>query len=234
MNNFQNTPATPDAAAFWTDFTEKRRIYKAAWAVTLPGVVFSALSLFLSVIIIFVGTKMGYSLTQISEFVSDPVISELLGIVLSVFFMTVPFIIFCKIARFNISVSGGFNKPKKGTAAPYLMFGIGFCAFANVAVAVAEEWFRDLGIDYSLPQGEQPEGIFGFLLAVISTAIIPALVEEFAFRGIVIGVLRLHLRQFRGGFSVDIPLIARLVHDVPVQDSGNAKNMKNQEIEEFI
>ena len=109
---------------------------------------------------------------------------------LSIFFMTVPFIIFCKIVHFNISASGGFNRPKKKTAAPYLMFGIGFCAFANVAVAVAEDWFKDIGIDYSLPQSKQPEGVFGFLLALISTAIIPALVEEFAFRGIVIGVLR--------------------------------------------
>ena len=61
MNNFKNNPVPPNAEAFWVDFTEKRRINKTAWAVTLPGVVFSVVTVFLSVIIIFVGTKMGYS-----------------------------------------------------------------------------------------------------------------------------------------------------------------------------
>ena len=50
--------------------------------------------------------------------------------------------------------------------------------------------FTSFGIDYSIGETDIPKGIFGFLLYTLSTAIVPAVLEEFALRGIVLGTLR--------------------------------------------
>ena len=180
----------PEMAAFWTDYTEKKRIHRTAWAVTAPGLVFFAVSFFISAILVFIGTRAGLSTEKIREIVSEPAANEVLQIILSLLLMTVPFIAFSKLDKFSVSRNGGFNRPKKGTTSASVMFGLGFCAFANIAVSAAGELFRSFGFHSNVPESAYPEGVFGFLLAVISTAIVPGLVEEFAFRGIVLGLLR--------------------------------------------
>lgn len=188
--NYNNTDMPPEISEFWTDYTEKKRIHRTAWAVAAPGLVFFVISFFISAILVFIGTRFGLSVEKISKIFSEPAANEVLQIVLSLILMTVPFIAFCKLDKFSISRNGGFNRPEKGTVLACFLFGLGFCAFANIAVSAAEEIFKDFGIHSSVPQSTYPEGVFGFLLAVISTAIVPGLVEEFAFRGIVLGLLR--------------------------------------------
>lgn len=188
--NQENTEITPELSAFLTDYNEKRRIHRTAWAIAVPGIIFFLVSVFLGTALALLGARFGVDASKIQEFLSEPGVSALLQIALSIFLMTVPFIISAKVTGVRISDIGGFNKPKKGTAAAGLLFGIGFCAFANVIVSLAGRVFEQFGFHYSLPESKYPEGISGFLLAVIATAIVPALVEEFAFRGIVLGLLR--------------------------------------------
>lgn len=180
----------PEMAVFWTEYTEKKRIRRAAWAVAAPGLVFFVFTFFFGMIVTFIAARFGISVQKIRETLLEPAVNEVLQIILSVLLMTVPFIAFSKIEKYSISESGGFNKPKKGTAVASVMFGLGFCAFANIAVSAAGELFKSFGFKSNVPQSVYPEGVFGFLLAVISTAIVPGLVEEFAFRGIVLGLLR--------------------------------------------
>ena len=78
----------------------------------------------------------------------------------------------------------------------FLLFGIGFCAFANIAVSYAGSIFESFGFDYSVDYGDNPKGLWGFLLVFISTAVVPALVEEFACRGIMFGILLKHGERF--------------------------------------
>jgi membrane protease YdiL (CAAX protease family) len=75
---------------------------------------------------------------------------------------------------------------------------MGFCSFTNIAMSYASRYFRGFGVEYEVDFGENPPGIFGFLLTFIATAIVPALVEEFACRGIVLGILR----KFGSGFAI--------------------------------
>ena len=190
MYEQQNYFVPPQLSAFFIERSEKRRIRNTAWAVAVPCYVFFIITSLLGVILSLVGYRLGLGTEFLTDITSDPAVNQVLEITLSIFLMTVPFIIAAKVAGYNISESGGFNKPKKGTALPHLLFGVGFCAFANIAVSKAGEFFEQFGIDYSIPPNEYPQGVFGFLLVLISTAIVPGLLEEFAFRGIVLGLLR--------------------------------------------
>ena len=63
--------------------------------------------------------------------------------------------------------------------------------------------FESIGIDYNVDFGDNPGGFFGFLLSLLATAIVPALVEEFACRGLILGVLR----KYGDGFAVLVSAI---------------------------
>ncbi len=77
-----------------------------------------------------------------------------------------------------------FSKPEKGKRLSSVMAGLGFCFVANIVVSFLQNIFPLAGGDIDLPTG-----FFGFLLSVCSVAIAPALLEEFLFRGIIMGSL---------------------------------------------
>jgi len=111
---------------------------------------------------------------------------------------TVPFILIYKAFKFRISDLIDFKIPKKDNLIYIILLGSAFCSFANIAVSYAGAIFSSFGVEYDVDFGDNPRGILGFILTFISTAIIPALVEEFAFRGIVLG----SLKKFGEGFAV--------------------------------
>ena len=176
---------------------EKSRLNKIAWMISLSGVVFFLVSRYISEILIFAGDALGVSRERLAEIFSDPVVLNMLQIVLSILLLTVPFILFFKIlGEGNIGDLGGFNRPKKGTVIPHVMIGIGFCAFANIAVWFAGRIFENFGVHNNLTQDPPASNGFALAMTVISTAIVPAVVEEFAFRGIVLGALKPHGEAF--------------------------------------
>ena len=111
---------------------------------------------------------------------------------------TLPFIIFFKASGFHVRELVSFKRPKKKDILPYFLFGISFCAFANIAVSAAGSFFESFGINYEVDFGENPQGFFGFMLTFIATAVVPPLVEEFACRGLILG----SLRKFGDGFAI--------------------------------
>ena len=86
---------------------------------------------------------------------------------------------------------------------PLFFFGAAFCSFANIAISYAGQIFENFGINYDVDYGENPEGFFGFILCLLSTVAVPALAEEFAFRGVIMGILR----RFGEGFAVIVSAI---------------------------
>ena len=129
---------------------------------------------------------------------SDPATLQLLQVILSTIMFTFPFVFLFSTNGYTISKLIKFKKPKKEDILPYLLFGIAFCAFANITVSIIGNFFASFGIEYNVDFGEKPQGIFGFMLTFIATAIVPALVEEFACRGIILG----SLRKYGDGFAV--------------------------------
>lgn len=184
--------------ALLLEHIEKSKLRRAVWCLAIPCAVFYFVTLFWGQAAISFLALFGINAQKAITVLNDAGILQIVSIVLSLFLMTVPFAICCNIADCKVSQIGGFKRAKSGTALPYYLFGIGFCAFANIAVNVASEIFESFGFHYSMPHDKNPDGVFGFLLVIISTVLVPALVEEFAFRGIVLGLLR----PFGEGFAI--------------------------------
>ena len=128
------------------------------------------------------------------------VFNEILQICFSFFAFTVPFIIFSKcIGKQQLAKITGFNRVEKGLGLPMFLFGIAFCGFAQVATDVAATFFGQF-FTYEVPHYESAGGVTGIILSVISTAITPALAEEFACRGIALG----SLRKYGEGFALTV------------------------------
>lgn len=78
------------------------------------------------------------------------------------------------------------------TMLPLLMIGCGVSALANIGNNIFASFLSafgsaPIGYDFALP-----DGVFGILLTFLSGAFFPALVEEFAMRGVLLGVLKKH------------------------------------------
>ncbi len=127
----------------------------------------------------------GVDLTTV---LSDPAVNNLMQILMTICMFTLPFLVAAKVNKYKIAELVPLTKSREGTRLPYFLFGLGFCAFAQIAVSKAATIFESMGFSYDLPESENAEGIFGFLLAVISTAVVPALMEEFGCRGIMFGI----------------------------------------------
>lgn len=186
----QQNYTDPEVLRRLKEYDLKRKINRSAWAVTIPAIIFFATVLFISTIIVFLGTVTGFSLEQIRNFVNEPGGNIIFEIALSFVLMLVPYAICIRIAGMRVRDIDVFTRSKKGTALPCLLFGVGFCAFANIAVSAAGEVFESLGFKDTTVRSADPQGFFGFLLSVIAVSIVPALLEEFAFRGVVMTVLK--------------------------------------------
>lgn len=78
-----------------------------------------------------------------------------------------------------------------------LMGGMSVCMLAQLAAALFGINLSLFGIDvYANMTGDSGRTLFDFLMGALCTAIIPGIVEEFAFRGIVYGVLEKHGKIF--------------------------------------
>lgn len=148
----------------------------------------------------------GYILTPLFKFdgfiteniLNGSVYDEIVQICFSFLAFTVPFIIFSKcVGKQQIAEISGFNRVEKGLGLVMFFFGIAFCGFAQVATDVTATFFGQF-FTYEVPHYESAGGVVGIILSVISTAITPALAEEFACRGIALG----SLRKYGDGFAL--------------------------------
>lgn len=135
---------------------------------------------------------------KVNSLLSEPALMQVQQILFSVIMFTLPFIFIYKFFGFRISDLISFKLPKGKNNFYLFLLGISFCSFANIAAARLEQIFDRAGINYEVDFGESPEGVFGFLLSFIATAIVPALVEEFACRGILLG----SLKKYGEGFAI--------------------------------
>lgn len=177
----------------------KKEIRRIALAMGLSTLCISAISILWSFIYLFFSVVIArMSIAQATDFLQNPAIKQVLQIVLSCSMFLIPFSIAAKCLGVRIDHTIQFEKAKKGTFLPFLLIGIGFCAFSNIAMNYASSIFDLFGIKYEVNLGDSPKGIFGFLLSFIATAIVPALVEEFACRGILLGLLK----KYGKGFAI--------------------------------
>ena len=184
-------------------FEEKKNIKRATNAMSISVVFILVLSLLYGLFAPFLMMSLGYSLENTYQVLREPGFTQVFQIFFSVFTFTVPFIVIYKLFKYRISDLISFDLPKRKNLLPLIFIGISFCSFANIAVSYASQIFEGFGINYDVDYGDNPEGFFGFMLSLIATVIVPALVEEFSFRGIILG----SLRKFGDGFAIVVSSI---------------------------
>ena len=188
---------------------ERKEIRKAAALASIACLLMVGITFIWGTVFVFLMTKLGLSGNQVMEIIRDPYVLQVLQVLISSFMFTLPFVIIYKIGGYSVRKTVLLDKPKKGINIPLIMIGVGFCAFANISVAIAGSIFEGFGFDYSVNRGEDPKGLIGFLLSFIATAIIPALVEEFACRGLILG----SLKKYGDGFAIIVSsIIFGLIH----------------------
>lgn len=204
--NFYNPPLknsvynfVPPIPAGFTEktYAEKKEIKKVSNTAGAMLLSFFGIILLFNILVL----CLNFAFSSSQEFMniySDPAVTQVIQICLSTSLFTLPFIFIAKITGRRISNLINAQKPEKGLFLPMFFFGAAFCSFANIAISYAGQIFESFGIHYDVDYGENPEGIFGFLLCFLSTAVVPALAEEFAFRGVIMGMLR----RFGEGFAV--------------------------------
>lgn len=178
-------------------YHKKRELRRLGVTIGIPAIFLSLIGYLWSIAYLFLTTRVaGMTVADAIKLSENPAVQQILQIILSSLMFLIPFTIAAKCIGARIDKTIQFGKSKKGTFLPFLLFGIGFCSFANVAMSYSERIFQGFGIDYEVDFGDNPKGIFGFLLSFIATAIVPALVEEFACRGIVLGLLKKYGEAF--------------------------------------
>lgn len=192
-NNYVQYSLTPET------YSEKKDLRKRALIIGIPSICLFLITFLWSFIYIAVTVNViGLSYTDAVKLAGNSAFQQIMQIILSILMFLLPFPIAAKCGGYRIDSLISFDKPKKNNFFPLICLGIGFCSFANMAMSYTSQIFEGFGIEYDVNYGENPKGIFGFLLTFIATAIVPALVEEFACRGIVLGLLK----KYGEGFAI--------------------------------
>lgn len=127
---------------------------------------------------------------NISEILDSPIFQNIWQIAVSMLMMLLPAIVLIKALKKPTSEVISFRKPRKQLFLPFIFIGVGVCAFANIATNVVALFLEGVGIYFNSPEIAKPDGIFGTSLIILSTAVTPALVEEFLMRGAVLGAAK--------------------------------------------
>lgn len=120
----------------------------------------------------------------------------------SVFVVGLPFFITGRIARkkgYLTSIPAG--KPKNAKMLPVIIFAaFGLCLFGNIIIAYFDTFVNILtGFEMEIPELPMPQkNLVGILTYYIGIAVVPALIEEFALRGVIMQMLR----RYGDGFAI--------------------------------
>lgn len=157
------------------------------------GLGFYILFYFLSMNIIVIGVMFALAifrpdLLETFDFNSTPM--YLMQILASVFAAFIPALFYFMISNSSISETIQVKFVKPGILIPIVLFAMAVCMLANVAAELVSENFAIFGLENTLNMENSATSLFNNILYVISTAIVPAFAEEFAFRGVVLGSLR--------------------------------------------
>lgn len=189
MNNYTQNETLNFAENLQKKENEKRNLKKVS---NLIGTVFLILWLLPGIIneIITDTAKALRADAALGVLFSDPAVLMVYQTVLSILLFTLPFLILPLGTGRRITEVAAIKKPNKALFVPFLLIGAGVSAFANIITGNITAFFEGFGIQITSPNIEYPNGIFGFMLSFVAIAITPALVEEFATRGMVMGCAR--------------------------------------------
>lgn len=142
---------------------------------------------------------MGILLTPIGEICQiDPTMDSVVSVFMSILTLLVPFgiggVLISKKTKKSVFA---FNKPVDSKLMIFAVpLGFFICLAANYVTSVFVNWMDFAGIHLTSPDYDVPDDIGGRLIYTVSIAVVPALVEEFCIRGVVMQPLRKYGDKF--------------------------------------
>ena len=139
-----------------------------------------------------------FGIDETNRLLGDPNVVLLVNAVLNLCLFTVPFIFAVSLTQHSIKTLVLF-KSKAPTLLANVMMGLGVCSVGNFGTHFLSEFLesvvKQFDNKFEVPSSNVQfgTGIGSFLLAFLCVGILPALLEEFAFRGVILGLLRTKL-----------------------------------------
>ncbi len=187
---------------------EKKALKKAAGHIGFGILLFYIVMYALSFIVGF-----GLGITGGVEILSEPAFQLELNVFITLFgFISAAILIF-SLEKSKPAQLVSYGLPKAKTFFAGILLGIGWCTLANFITGLIQTVLEPI---FPIVQNElqMPEGVMGFVISVISVAVAPALLEEFLFRGAIMGTLL----KFGKGFAIfTSALLFGLIHGNLVQ-----------------
>lgn len=118
----------------------------------------------------------------------------------SIIFLSLPMLITARWTKQPLSKTVNLKPGKLGRAVPVIMLGFGVIAVANYAGGIISNLFNSVfGEQVVDPMPEFGTGTASFIINMVCVGLIPAIMEEFAFRGVILGTTRKYTSD---GFAV--------------------------------
>ena len=145
-----------------------------------------------------VGVAVSYALMMFSVFQFHDVLSSDMGFqwlntVLVPLSTALPFLIYLKIGRKDVTDYLRFEKVGFFTALLCVLAGLAICLLGNYPAFAIQDFFSQFGYEPSsviTQSGKQTVPLF--ILELLTTAVLVPVMEEFAFRGVLLSALRKH------------------------------------------
>lgn len=182
-------------------YYEKQWVRRIGNSVGFPLSMFiilgNALTLILQYVVIAI-----FGMSKAIEVFSDPDMLYLQSACFTVFLLTVPYLFTIKRTNLKPSEFLPFKKVGASKSVTLIMAGIGVCAVSNYATAVLASFLEQtFGMTVESSMVDFGTGPKSFILMLLCVGLLPALLEEFALRGVILGALR---KKFSDGMSIVI------------------------------
>ena len=198
--NYNSQPQQPIVPYYLTEeYQEKQSIKNSSNALGI-GIVLSLVSSFFIIsILLLLARLFGGSTNYNADFNGvAPAIYYVIISITSIISLVVPFWLSSIIMKRKISTLIQFNSFDKKFGVACIGIGMTTCICANFFASYLISNLNSIGIDPYVPNIPYDNNIASIILYVVSVSIVPALVEEFSFRGVILG----SLRKYGDGFAV--------------------------------
>ncbi len=175
---------------FLAEYREKAEIKQTGKRAGLALFANLAIMILWSFVYLRVISYFGINLNTALDILDEPAFSLCMQAFVSVCMLGIPFLIFARCSLVKPSKVISFERPKKKLFWPSVAAGFGFCLLASTVTGIAGQIFEMFGIEAPIVDFDMPDGILGFLLSLLVVAVVPALIEEFIMRGILLGTLK--------------------------------------------
>lgn len=171
----------------------KRKIKQLANASTVPLLIYGIGGV-LIVNIIYLAVTVVCGDLRAAQIFGDPDFLYILNGLLSIILFSLPMLITSAWTKHPLSETVAFKRFDKSTGISVIMLGFGVIAASQYgSSALSYILSTVIGRPIKNPAIDYGTGTFSMLISLACVGVIPALMEEFAFRGVILGTARRHM-----------------------------------------